>query len=159
MPSRFNPHKALVLLPCIFYCASCAPRQKPCVRCALSCDGADVQELKKHQSVLVDVQHLSDTVHQERCAVSSLFTADGCSVVVPDCWKWSDPVTLRIYTHDDKSSPELLYVSWGLKPVSTDCDPEAVSDRDKLNAADVNLSHTLLVLLALLLHLLLEGLR
>ncbi|XP_077086347.1 uncharacterized protein LOC143738203 [Siphateles boraxobius] len=151
MPSRFsNQHKMLVLLPCIFYCANCAPRQKPCVQCALSCDGDDVHELKKHQSVLVDVEHLSETVLHEIRAVSSLFRGEGsCSVVVPDCSKWGVPITLRIYAYDNKSVSDLLYINRALKPVSTDCDPDAVSDRDKLSVADVNLSHTLLVLLLL----------
>ncbi|KAK7139597.1 hypothetical protein R3I93_016666 [Phoxinus phoxinus] len=157
MPSRFNPRNTLVLLPCILYCASCAPQQKPCVRCALSCDDADAHELKKHPSVRVDVTRLSHTLHEETCSVSSLYTGGGggrCSVVVPDCSQWDSPIALRIYANDSKSVSEPLYSSMDVKPVSTGCDPDAVSHRDNLNVSNRNLLNTLLVLLAALLHLL-----
>lgn len=100
--------------------SGCAPQQKMCVRCALSCDDADVHELKKHPSVRVDVEHLSEPLHDEICSVSSLYTGGGrCSVVVPDCSNWDTPITLRIYSDDNKPVSDLLYINWDVKPGKT----------------------------------------
>lgn len=67
----------------------------------------------------MDVEHLSETLHEEVCAVSSLFTGGRCSVVVPDCSQWGSPITLRIYANDSQSSAEPLYASAGLTPGKT----------------------------------------
>ncbi|CAM4640669.1 unnamed protein product [Leuciscus chuanchicus] len=122
MPSRFNQAKALALLPCIVYCASCAPQT--CIRCSLSCDGEP--ELKQLKSVHVRVEHQSVPVLDK--TFSSLYDGGHCSV--PGCFQRDEKYTLEIYTHDNATHEnervlELLYKTI----VQPDCGPEGISDR------------------------------
>lgn len=91
--------------------ASAQKRSSSC-RCSLSCVGAEA-ELKKHESVEVDVQHQSDEIYSENLTVSSLFAEKGrCSVVVPECLQGDKQFQLRIFSKDNKP----FYEKMDLKP-------------------------------------------
>lgn len=145
MPSLFNPAKQLILLPCIIVCAGCASVPQTCVQCSLSCDEAP--ELKKHDRVIVLVEHLSENVHEVVCTVSSLCDGGRCSV--PGCFQRDTLYTLKLFAHDDEPVPKVLMN----KTIRTDCGPEGISDPD---GAVGNLSNKFLILMAFFLfHLLL----
>ncbi|KAK9958205.1 hypothetical protein ABG768_012379 [Culter alburnus] len=144
MPSRLNPAKPLILLPCIIYCANCAALPQTCIQCSLSCDGAP--ELEQHESVLVLIRRPSYEDLEEIQTVSSLYDGGRCSV--PGCFQRDTMCTLKIYTHDNRTVPKVLIDKTDLQPA---CDPEAISDKSKPDGADGNLSNKLLILLAALL--------
>ncbi len=88
----------------LFKSSGCASVPQTCVQCSLSCDEAP--ELKKHDRVIVLVEHLSENVHEVVCTVSSLCDGGRCSV--PGCFQRDTLYTLKLFAYDNEPVPKVL---------------------------------------------------